>query len=231
MTTGKAKTTAAAPMGLERVTSETIGKDLGCEIPEVFVVIAKYAALGMDEEGIRDLLDCGQSDLQEVLNHEDYKKVRVYIAGRYAQAAIDQSEGINQLEAMALQNLLERVPFERDSEFLLKVFAVANKAERRVKSNQQGVLDPTTQTSSVVITLTSRLTERLNSHGQMHRNEQSSVSISGGKALNPTFAEVDGLFSISSKPVSQLELKATHRAVEPTTEELTQELLKGIDDD
>src|SRR5574343_6839 len=116
--------------GLLDVTTDSIYRDLGIEVPEIYVVIAKNDVLGMDSESIRELLGCTVAELKEVQDDESYKQTRQYIAGRQAQLGADQTAGWDQIENVAIQNLAKRLPFEKDGDFLLRVAAVANKAQR-----------------------------------------------------------------------------------------------------
>jgi len=204
--------------GLLDITTETLTRDLGIEVPEIYVVIAKHSVLGMDSESIRELLDCTKAELAEIESSESYKTTRLYVAGRYAQQGVDQTTGWDQIEQISMMNLIKRLPFEKDGDFLLRVAAVANKAQRR-HQKATGVLDPSTRTGRTVITLTQRLTQRLTG-GNEQTVEERQLSISDGSMSNPSFEEVDSLLSVTGKPVLSRAVEIRTRTVEPSFDEL-----------
>lgn len=208
-----------APTGLLDITTDTLKRDLGVEVPEIYVVIAKHSVLGMDAESIRELLQCSQQELKEVESTEEYKQTRQYVAGRYAQQGVDQTTGWDQIEQIAINNLVKRLPYEKDGDFLLRVAAVANKAQRR-HQKATGVLDPSIQGGRTVITLTQRLTQRLSSGRNEETEEVRQLSISDGSMSNPSFAEVDSLLSVSNKPVLSRKVEIQTHSVDPTMDEL-----------
>jgi hypothetical protein len=204
--------------GLLEITTDSLKRDLGIEVPEIYVVIAKHSVMGMDRESIIELLGCESGDLTEVESDENYRLIRQYVAGRYAQMGVDQTAGWDQIENIAIQNLVKRLPFEKDGDFLLRVAAVANKAQRR-HQKQTGILDPSLRTGRTVITLTQRLTQKLN--GQEELQETRQLSISDGSMQNPNFDEVDSLLSVSSRPVLPKNIEIKTRSRDLDLEELT----------
>lgn len=214
--------------GLLDITAESLSKDLDFEVPEVFVIIAKHSVMGMDSESIREILGCDKEDLAEVESNDGYKHVRQYIAGRYAQMSVDQTAGWDQIEHLAMTNLVKRLQYEKDGDFLLRVAAVANKAQRRHQKNT-GILDPAIRSGRTVITLTQRLTQRLNASTGAETEEVRQLSISDGSMGNPSFDEVDSLLSVTNKPVLSREIEIKTRTADPTTEELQRFLDEKMD--
>ena len=205
--------------GLHDITTESLRKSLQIEVPEIFVIIAKHSVLGVDSESIMELLSCTAEDLREVEEHEDYKAIRQYIAGRYAEMSVSQTTGWDQIENQAIENLLKRLPFEKDSEFLLRAAAVANKATRKHQKDS-GILDPSIRTGRTVITLTRRLTQRLNGPGAGMEEEVSRLSISDGSMGNPSFDEVNDLLSVTGRPILSKAMELKLKTSDPTLEEL-----------
>lgn len=189
-------------MSLMKVTAATLSQDLAKEIPEMYVVIAKHHVLGMDYESIREVLGCSQEDLQEVVNDDLYKEVRLTIGALQAESRINQTSGWDSLEEEALKKLQERLPYERDTDLLLRVAAIANKAQRR-HSAQNGVLNPVGQNGRVAITLTQRLIQKFNGSAGDELIQERQLSISDGSMQNPTFDEVDALLSVTPREIVQ----------------------------
>lgn len=182
-------------MSLMKITSDSLSQELGKEIPEMYVVIAKHSVLGSDSESIREIIGCTDAELLEVENDPVYKEVRIFIGAVQASSRINQTVGWDFIEDTAISKLAERIPHERDSEFLLKVAAIANKAQRR-HGQQQGVLDPTHTNGKTVISLTQRLIQKIQ-HGDSSLVEERTLSISDGSVKNPSFDRIDEMLSVS----------------------------------
>ena len=209
--------------GLLDITAKTLGEALGFEVPEFFVIVAKSSVLGMSSESIRETLQCSVEELREIESDEQYKQVRLFIAGRQTQMTADQAASWDQIENIALSNLIKRMPFEKDGDFLLRVAAVANKAQRRTQRDT-GVLDPSAKTGRRVITLTQRLVKSLSRDGDATQQEIRELSISDGSMGTPTFEEVDSLLTVSNRPVLSREIEVQTRNADPTFEELNRAL-------
>jgi hypothetical protein len=198
-------------MNLIDITHESLSRQLDREVPEVYVIVAKHSVLGMDDESIRELLGCEREELSEILNDNLYREVRIFIGAAHGQEGVDQTTGWDKLESLALTNLKRRMELPNvDSEFALRVAAVANKAQRRASADKdQGVLDPTAGRAKK-ITLTSRLVRSFD-RGVETQTIEKQLSISDGSMGNPTFDEVNELLHISPEPAlpRQLEIK-TH---------------------
>lgn len=196
-------------MSLMNVTAKTLSQELEREVPEIYVIIAKHSVLGMDADSIREVLGCSIEDIQEVERDELYKEVRIHVGAAQAQSRVNQTLGWDAIEDIAMENLLQRLPYEKDSEFLLRVAAVANKAQRR-QVNPQNVLDPSRQNGRTAITLTQRLVQRMTQVGK-EVVEERTLSISDGSMGNPSFDEIDSLLSVSKGAGAKLAIQ-THTA-------------------
>jgi hypothetical protein len=211
-------------MHLHEITSESLTKALGVEVPDVYVVIAKHSVMGMDSEGIKNVLGCELHEIAEVESEDLYKAVRAQVSMAYAKVTADQSTSWDSLENIALTNLLKRIPHEKDSEFLLKVAAVANKAQRKHDKNE-GVLDPS-KAGRTAIVLTTRLVERLNRHGDTIRSAERTLSIHDGSMANPSFNEVDELLTVRNTPVLPKNLEISTRNADPSVDDLIEGMFK-----
>ncbi len=196
-------------MSLMSMTSDSLSQQIGKEVPEVYVVIAKHSVLGMDDEGIKEVIGCSLADLNEVLNDPIYREVRLVIGAVYAQGVVDQTAGWDSLEDRALKNLAKRVDLpNQDQDFLLRVAAVANKANRRAKAGREdGVLD-STQMKTAKISLTTRLVRSFARDGTESQVIEKKLSIEDGTMLNPSFDEVDDMLSVSNTPSLPPQLEA-----------------------
>jgi hypothetical protein len=201
-------------MSLMDVTHESLSRDLARPVPEVYVVIAKHNVLGMDDDSIREVIGCTKEELNEVQNDPLYREVRLIVGAMHASSAVDQTTGWDKLEQLALKNLVARAGLPNvDPEFMLRVAAVANKAQRRATAGKdQGVLDPTAGRTAK-ISLTTRLVRSFNRDGSETQSIEKQLSIHDGSMANPSFEDVDDLLNVSAQPAlpRQLEVK-THMA-------------------
>ena len=207
-------------MSLMDVTHESLTRQLEREVPEVYVIIAKHSVLGMDDEAIREVIGCEQSELSEVLNDPLYREVRLIIGGMHAQQGIDQTTGWDKLEQLALKNLVRRAELPNvDPEFMLRVAAIANKAQRRHQAGKEaGVLDGTGRTAK--ISLTTRLVRSFNRSGEETQTVEKQLSIADGSMGNPSFEELDGLLNVSNAPALPQHIEVRTATPEITLEEL-----------
>lgn len=209
-------------MNLHEMNGATLGKLLGVEIPDIYVVVAKHSVMGMEAEQIRSLLGATTEEILEVESDDTYKLVRNVVAGAYAEQTANQSTGWDAIENIAMTQLLKRLPFEKDSEFLLRAAAVANKATRK-HSQETGVLDPSKVAGRVQVTLTQRLVRQLSRNGETV-TETKELSIHDGSMANPSFDEVDSLLSVKNIPVMPKTLEVSTRNLDPTMDELMDEM-------
>lgn len=199
-------------MSLMDITHESLSRQLDREVPEIYVIIAKHSVLGMDDDSIREIIGCTASELDEVLNDALYREVRIYIGAAHGSQAIDQTTGWDKLESLALGNLVKRASLPNvDPEFMLRVAAIANKAQRRhQQGKEQGVLDGTGKTAK--ISLTTRLVRSFQRPDGVETHQiEKQLSISDGSMANPSFEDIDGLLNVSATPAlpRQLEIKTS----------------------
>lgn len=199
-------------MQLLDITHESLSRQLDREVPEVYVIIAKHSVLGMDDDSIREVIGCEPQELKDILNDPLYREVRIFIGASHMQDGVDQTTGWDKLEQLALGNLVKRAGLPNaDPDFMLRVAAVANKAQRRaVATKDQGVLDPAAGRTAK-ISLTTRLVQNFSRDGSETRTIEKQLSIHDGSMANPSFDDVDQLLNVSAVPAlpRQLEVK-TH---------------------
>lgn len=212
-------------MSLMDITHESLTRQLSREVPEVFVVIAKHSVLGMDDDTIREVIGCEKAELGEILNDPLYREVRLIIGAAQAESTIDLTTGWDKLEQHAVTNLVNRVKVSQDPDFLLKVAAVANKAQRRHQQGKdQGVLDPIGG-KNARINLTTRLVKQFQHPDGTTETQgiERQLSITDGSAQNPSFDEVDSLLHVSQTPALPREIE-----IKTSTPELN---LEALDED
>jgi hypothetical protein len=199
-------------MSLMDITSESLSRQLSQAVPEVYVVVAKHSVLGMSDEQIREVIGCEKDELTTITNDAMYREVRLIIGAAQAESLVDVTTGWDKLEQHAVTNLVDRVKVSRDPDFLLKVAAIANKAQRRHNAGKdQGVLDPNQQ-GVRRINLTTRIVERFATReGAAERTTERQLGITDGSATNPSFDEVDDLLHVSATPAlpRQMEVKTS----------------------
>jgi hypothetical protein len=194
-------------MNIANITAESLSKALGADVPDVYVVLAKHSVMGMDHAAISEVLGVTPGDIKEVEDDELYQRVRTQIGAIYADNQTNRVFGWDGIEEIAIQKLAERIPFEKDSDFLLRVAAVANKAQRR-GAKDVGVLDPT-RAGKTAVTLTQRMVQRMIGGGTQVVERQ--LSIHDGSMQRVSFGEVDDLLGVSMKPVAPVVRDITTR--------------------
>lgn len=183
-------------MNLANITSATLTQQLGQEVPDVYVIVAKHKVAGLDDESIAEVIGCAPEDIAEVESDELYKQIRQIIGVLVAQAHADQPIMWDAIENVAGQRLLERLSHSSDPDFLLKAAATANRMTRRQK-HRDAILDPSHGTGKAAVTLTQRMVQKITERG--HRTtvvEERRLSIHDGSMSNPSFDEVNDLLAI-----------------------------------
>jgi hypothetical protein len=219
-------------MNLYDVTKEILEEKLELpkgSVPEEFVIVAKHLVMGISQEQVADTMGVEGQVIQSVMEDPLFKEIKGFIGAVYAQEHVSQSAGWDALENMALQKLVDRVKAQRggDPEFLLRVAAVANKAQRRTQQ-QDNVLDAQ-RVGYTTITLTSRLVKKLNQRtGEATQIEEKALSIKDGSMSVVGFDDVNKLLNVRSQPMPYLDPSqqvkiSTH---EPTPEEIVDNLLR-----
>ena len=214
-------------MNLHEINAEILERELEVEsVPGMFVLIAKHQVMGLANEQIAEVLGAELVDVQECESDELYQRVKGFIGGVYAAQAADQTSGWDGIESIAIGQLLKRLPFERDGEFLLKVAAVANRATRKHQQMNNNVLDPSLRAGRSTITLTQRLVSKMNGRGGQETEETRQLSIRDGSMSNPSFAEIDSLLTVRNVPVIDQQLDIQTRTPEPNQADLLGDLMK-----
>lgn len=203
------------------MTGASLTKELGAEIPDGYVIIAKHQVMGLTQDAIAELLGVKVEDVVEAELDPVYKIVKNHISMAHAEQAAQQTAGWDAIEQMAINGLAKRVPFEKDTDKLLKIAAVANRATRK-HSETSSVLNPNAGMGRTTISLTQRLVQRLNRHGAEEIEETRQLSISNGSMSNPTFKEVDSLLTVKSAVTLPRAVEVQVHNADPTVDELEQ---------
>lgn len=206
------------------MTAETLSRDLQEEVEDVMVVIGKHEVQGFDSRTIADLLGVTQEEIEQVQALQLYKNMLLLMKVEASKGRVATDLTWDGIEEVALTRLFERVQLERDSEFLLKVAAVANKAQRRTRPDQ--VLDPAAAGSRIPLTLTRRVVERVGSDGSTERGVEETMRINDGRMVHPTFGDVDKLLSVSPKQYLPKDVAVKTVSHDPTVSELMDEATK-----
>lgn len=180
---------------LAAVTSASLSQQLGVEVPDVYVIVAKHKVMGLDDESVAEVIGCSPDDIREVESDELYKQIRTTIGVMVAATHADQPMIWDSIEGIAGTRLLERLQFSNDPEFLLKAAATANRMTRRAK-NPDSVLDATRGAGKTAVTLTSRMVQKITQAGHRTVVEERTLSIHDGSMTNPSFEEVNDMLAI-----------------------------------
>lgn len=186
------------------LTKDALEKILGRDVEEIHLTVAKSIVLGLDVDTIAATLGVEKGELEELIEDPLYKDVRLLVGAEYMQARVERDTGWDGIEQKALTNLAKRVERETDTDTILRIAAVANRATRRTAPPKEAVLDPSQVGQRVPLTLTRRYTEKLNGAGQtIERSTTQQISVLDGSALNPSFKEVNELLQPKAEPRTQ----------------------------
>lgn len=183
-------------MSMMDLTSESLSKAVEQPVPDLYVVIAKNSVVGLDEQSIAEMLGVSLADLQAETSTQLYKDVRLLIASEYARESVDADLNWDSIEQSALKGLAKRVPVTHDTDQLLRIAAVANRAQRRVRPDNNKTLDPRLGGAKVSLQLTDRIVKKLQANGDTTIVGERTVRLTDGSAANPTFQEVDQLLGV-----------------------------------
>jgi hypothetical protein len=176
------------------LTVDSLKAILGREVEEIHLTVAKSSVLGLDPETIANTLGVTKLEIDDLMEQQDYKDVRLLVGAEQAKERVDRDLGWDGIEHSALRKLTRRVELESDTDTLLRIAAVANRATRRTAPPKESLLDPSQAGARVPLTLTRRFTEKMNNQGTLiERTETQQISVLNGSAVNPTFKEVNGL--------------------------------------
>lgn len=155
-----------AALGIFETTSN------GNNIDEDAVVIAELTtaervgrleARGIDDATICDMFQLSAAELEQLRAEPEYKPALAVGQQQQVERPLRVDDSWDDVEDVALHKLRSTVHNEYDSDRLLKIAAVANRATRRSERAKSGQLDATDATSSVVhINLSPRFVQQLN---------------------------------------------------------------------
>lgn len=186
------------------LTKDALEKILNREVEEIHLTIAKSIVMGLDVDTIAATLGVDKAEIDELTQDQSYKDVRLLVGAEYAQARVERDSGWDGIENQALTKLSTRVHREQDTDTLLRIAAVANRATRRSAPQKDAILDPSQVSHRVPLTLTRRYTEKLNDAGRtIERTETQQISVLDGSAVNPSFKEVSQLLQPRAEPRTQ----------------------------
>ena len=176
------------------LTLDSLAAILGREVQEIHLTVAKSCVLGMAPEMIASTIGITKADIDELMQDQEYKDVRLLVGAEQAKERVERDYGWDGIEGIAVKKLQKRAALENDTDTLLRIAAVANKAIRRAAPAKDSPLDPSRAAALVPLTLTQRFTEKLNGSGQaIERQVTQQISVLDGSAVNPTFQEVSNL--------------------------------------
>lgn len=200
-------------MSMMDMTVDSLTKTIGEPVPEMYVIIAKNSVVGLDAIQIAELLGVTRAEIEEVLRDETYKSVRLLIASEYAKESLDADFSWDAIESASLKNLAKRVPHTQDTDQLLRIAAVANKAQRRHRDLGPKVLDPSIGGVRIPLVLTERIVRKLQANGDATETRERRLSLTDGSAGNPSFLEVDKMLGVTAR--QQIGDKVKIRTHEP----------------
>jgi hypothetical protein len=184
-------------MNLANVDHRSLTTQLGKEIPEVMVIVAKHRVAGLSTESLAELIGCDVAEIESLEADPIYQEVRGVIGALVAAQGADQGFIWDSIEDTAARRLLERIAKETDPEFLLRAAATANKMTRRNQDRSLGnVLEPGLAGRKVAVVLSKRMVERLTGDGTRTVATEQKLSIHDGSMSNPGFDEVNELLGL-----------------------------------
>lgn len=185
------------------LTKDALEKILNREVEEIHLTVAKSLVMGLDIDTIAQTLGVEKAELDELVEDQAYKDVRLLVGAEYQQAKVERDAGWDTIEQKALGRLAIRVDREQDTDTLLRIAAVSNRATRRTAPTKEAVLDPSQVGTRVPLTLTRRFTEKLQNGAVTERTETQQISVLDGSAVNPTFKEVNEVLRPQAQPRTQ----------------------------
>lgn len=100
--------------------------------PELFDKVASLMLHEVSKDQIASVVGCSAQELEELLEMKDYQQVYAEKFYEEIQGQKVRNAGWDEIESQALLHLMEKLPsYAMDAEFMLKVAALANKAQRR----------------------------------------------------------------------------------------------------
>lgn len=190
---------------MNALTTESLKTILGREVQEVTLTVAKSHVFGLDPHTIAEALGVSKEEIDELMASDDYKDVRLLVGAERQREQVEVDSSWDGIEHGALKKLQRRVTMETDTEVLLKIAAVANRAQRRTNPKQAASpLDAASAGQRIPLTLTKRYTEKLQAGQVIERTETQQISVLDGSAVNPSFSEVQGALKNAAAGASNL---------------------------
>src|SRR3546814_16661279 len=81
----------------------TLFRSFGREIPEEILIIAKMAVVGMAPDRIAETLGSSKVEVEEILESQDYKDVRLLVGVEHARLSSSKDFTWDSIEATALE--------------------------------------------------------------------------------------------------------------------------------
>lgn len=192
-------------MNMMQFNAQVLSDQLGRMIPDILVTICKNDLAGLPPSDIARLIGVDETEVVESQKLDDYRDIRLVMGAAFASEMVDTDFSWDGIESEAVGKLYKEVKKSRDPEFLLKVAAIANKAQRRVSSGTTKALDQTKANPVVPLRLTQRFIEQLNSNGDLTRITERQISVLDGSAKNPSFEKIDAALGVNTKAPIQVQ--------------------------
>jgi hypothetical protein len=190
---------------MNALTVESLKTILGREVEEVVLTVAKSSVFGLDSATIAESLGTSKAEIDSLMLSEDYKDIRLLVGAEHQKEKVERDSGWDGLEATALSKLQRRVNIESDTETLLKIAAVANKAQRRTAPQREmSPLDAGSASQRIPLTLTKRYTEKLQAGEVVERTETQQISVLNGSAVSPSFTEVQNALASAARTPGEI---------------------------
>lgn len=184
-------------MNMMKFTSEMLSAQLQRPIPDILVTICKNDIAGLPASDIARLIGVSENEVVESQKTDDYRDIRLLMGAAQASEMVDTDFSWDGIESVAVGKLYQEAKKSRDPEFLLKVAAVANKAQRRIGSARDKVLDQRDANPVVPLRLTQRIIEQMNAGGDFTRVTERQISVLDGSAKNPSFSKIDAALGVN----------------------------------
>lgn len=118
--------------------------------PTVPERIGRLEARGIDDATICSMFQLSNDELNELRESEEYAAALAGGQQQQTERPLQIDDGWDDVEATALNKLRGTVANEYDSDRLLKIASVANRAARRSEKAKRGEIDASQQTNNVV---------------------------------------------------------------------------------
>lgn len=138
--------------------------------------IARMLAMEVSQTDIAAACNLSSGRISQILGEDEFKNVYAQIVTNDVEKAQTLNEGWDALEEQAIGGLLQTLQFNKNPDLLLRVAAVANKAQRRGTNNRIPV-DPASIGTKVVINLQQNFVNKL------EQNVQAGIISSAPKQL------------------------------------------------